>query len=63
MFRLPVLLVVAGSIALCQNSPAGETVQKTFTYKRVENIEVLADVYRLNGNNPRPVILWLHGEA
>jgi acetyl esterase/lipase len=63
MFRLPVLLAVASSIALCQSSPivGSGTSPKTFTYKRVENIDVLADVYKLDGNNPRPVILWLHG--
>jgi acetyl esterase/lipase len=63
LFRLPVLLAVATSIALCQSSPivASGTSFKTFTYKRIENIDVHADVYRLQGNNPRPVILWLHG--
>ena len=63
MFPLRVLLAVASSIALCQSNAiaANETSSKTFTYKRIENIDVLADVYRLNGNNLRPVILWLHG--
>jgi hypothetical protein len=63
MFRLPVLLAVASSIALCQSNriAADGTSPKTFTYKRIEKINVLADVYKLDGNYPRPVILWLYG--
>jgi hypothetical protein len=63
LFRLPVLLAVASSIALCQGSPivASGTSCETFSYKSIENIDVHADVYRLQGNNLRPVILWLHG--
>ena len=36
---------------------------ETFTYKRVEGIDLHADVYRLQGIDRRPVILWLHGGA
>jgi acetyl esterase/lipase len=61
MFRLLVLLAVASSIALCRKGPVAQTFPKTFAYKQVGNIDVLANVYKLDGNAPRPVILWLHG--
>ena len=35
----------------------------TFTYKRVGDCEIKADVYRLPGDDVRPVILWIHGGA
>ncbi len=65
MFRLSLLLAVASSIAVCQSSRTAEsrTSVKTFTYKRVENIDLHADVYRLPGSELRPVIFWLHGGA
>ena len=66
VFFTAVLLAVASSSALCQSTPTadGSTASvKTFVYKRVHNIEVHADVYRLQGNDRRPVILWLHGGA
>ena len=35
----------------------------TFTYKKVGDCEIKADVYRLPGDQVRPAILWLHGGA
>ncbi len=34
----------------------------TYTYKRVKNLEIKADVYRTNvGGTPSPVVIWIHG--
>ena len=35
----------------------------TFTYKRVGNLEIQADVYRPAGDAVCPVLLWIHGGA
>ena len=62
--RLSILLGVAISSALCQSSPHdSSTFHKTYIYKRIENIDLHSDVYKLQGNDRRPVILWLHGGA
>jgi acetyl esterase/lipase len=37
--------------------------RQTFTYKKVGECEIKADVYRADGNAKRPVILWIHGGA
>jgi acetyl esterase/lipase len=34
--------------------------KQTFVYKRVDNIAIKADVYRLAGDDRRPVIVWIH---
>ena len=36
---------------------------KTYVYKRVDNLEIKADVYRQPGTNTLPAILWIHGGA
>ena len=36
---------------------------RTFTYKTIGNTDIKADVYRLAGEDVRPVILWIHGGA
>ncbi len=35
----------------------------TYVYKRVGNLEIKADVYRLGGEGIRPVVVWIHGGA
>ncbi|MGE3780116.1 MAG: alpha/beta hydrolase fold domain-containing protein, partial [Pirellulaceae bacterium] len=35
--------------------------RQTFTYKTVGELPILADVYRLPGDDVRPVIVWIHG--
>ncbi len=37
--------------------------QDTYTYKLVDDHEILADVYRYPGEEIRPAIIWLHGGA
>jgi len=40
------------------------TVSKvTYTYKRVGEVDIKADVHRLPGKDVRPVIVWIHGGA
>jgi acetyl esterase/lipase len=37
--------------------------KKTFTYKRVGETEIQADVYRSAGRQVRPTLVWIHGGA
>lgn len=57
----------AGASTLClpslaQAKPAN-TKMKTFTYKKVGNLEIKADVHRADDNQTRPVMVWFHGGA
>lgn len=36
---------------------------KTFTYKKVGDLEIKADVYRMDDKVKRPVVVWIHGGA
>ncbi|MBI3858041.1 MAG: alpha/beta hydrolase fold domain-containing protein [Planctomycetes bacterium] len=36
---------------------------RTYTYKTVGDLPIKADVYRLPGDEVRPVIVWIHGGA
>jgi len=40
-----------------------EYAKDTYTYKIVNNHEILADVYRYPGEELRPTIIWIHGGA
>src|SRR5436309_4989417 len=48
-----------------QDTMAGDKmiVAKTYTYKTVGDLPIKADVYRLPGDEVRPVIVWIHGGA
>lgn len=35
----------------------------SYTYKKVKDLEIQADVYRSPGNELRPAIIWIHGGA
>jgi len=37
--------------------------KETFTYKTIGSTDIKADVYRLAGQDLRPVIMWIHGGA
>lgn len=57
---------VAGTLACgASRSRAAETEMRTqtFTYKRVGDLEIKADVYRPADQVVRPVCVWLHGGA
>ena len=36
---------------------------QTYTYKRVGNLEIKANVYRADDEKVRPVVVWIHGGA
>jgi acetyl esterase/lipase len=57
--------LAAGGLALSHWSRAGEkeVSRKTFTYKKVGDCEIKADVYATGKETIRPVILWIHGGA
>lgn len=38
-------------------------VTRTFTYKRVGDLKIRADVHRANDSKLRPVVVWIHGGA
>ena len=40
-----------------------DAAPKTYTYKTVGDLPIKADVYRLKGDEVRPVIVWIHGGA
>lgn len=60
-------LVPFWSFAIMASLLAGESraeVRKeTYTYKKVGDLEIKADVYRPEGDGPRPVVVWIHGGA
>ena len=35
----------------------------TYTYKKVGELEIRADVHRANDDVTRPVVVWIHGGA
>jgi len=45
------------------NTVAAEVRVQTYTYKRVGDLEIKADVYREDDEKIRPVIVWIHGGA
>ena len=63
-FRLGILL---GSLLITAWMPDGKArpanahSKETFTYKKVGDLEIKADVYRPAGAGPHPAIVWIHG--
>jgi acetyl esterase/lipase len=53
---------VAPAKAANTQGPA-ELEKKTYVYKVVGDLNVQADVYRKADNQPRPVLVWIHGGA
>lgn len=53
----------AGSASNQNSKVAADSnfVKQTFTYKTVGNLPIKADVYRLAGDDIKPVIVWIHG--
>ena len=59
-----VALFVALGIAHAQPASAqSQPVKTTVTYREVDGHKILLDVYRPEGNDVRPVIVWIHGGA
>ena len=40
-----------------------EVIKATVTYREVDGHKILADVYRPDDEQVRPVIVWIHGSA
>ena len=63
-FRLGFLLgslLVTAWMPVGQAQPANAHSKETFTYKKVGDLEIKADVYRPAGAGPHPAIVWIHG--
>jgi len=58
-------LAGTATLALAAATDAQETSvsTKTFTYKKVGDLEIKADVHRIDDNVKRPVVVWIHGGA
>ena len=69
----PVFVFIILTILIMTSSSTGRDIfstgekipysKNTFAYKVVNNHKILADVYRLTGNDIRPAIIWVHGGA
>jgi acetyl esterase/lipase len=49
--------------ALSTNTAGAGVRTQTYTYKRVGNLEIKANVYRADDEKVRPVVVWIHGGA
>lgn len=58
-----VVATAASQPAVSRPISAELFVKQTFTYKSVDNIAIQADVFRLPGNERRPVLVWIHPGA
>jgi acetyl esterase/lipase len=58
-------LQLAGGLAVPAPSllRAQEPSSHTYTYKKVDGLEIKADVYRADDNERRPIVVWIHGGA
>ena len=54
------LFLLVPSIVRAADKPLNKT---THVYKTVGDVKVEADVYRPEGNEARPVVVWIHGGA
>src|SRR4029078_2923555 len=62
--QLLVAVAVFGLITMANSQPNDNyTVPTTHTYKTVATLPIKADMYRLPGDDVRPVIVWIHGGA
>ena len=61
------LLCIATTVSILastQHAAAEDQItMKTYTYKKVGDLEIKADVYRVNDETIRPVVVWIHGGA
>ena len=56
---LTVILMTAGS----GSADEPKSIMKTYTYKKVGDLEIKAEVHRADDDRTRPVVVWIHGGA
>src|SRR5262249_36915880 len=64
-FLLAGLMGIGSEADMSITTAAGakDAAPKTYVYKTVNGLNIQADVYRLPGDDVRPVIVWIHGGA
>lgn len=53
-------IILTGLLA---GTATADVRMRTYTYKRVDNLEIKANVYRSDDKKVRPVVVWIHGGA
>jgi acetyl esterase/lipase len=65
--RLFCLRLIAASLFVASpvfaDEPKPKVSVKTYTYKKVGDLEIKADVHRADDATTRPVLVWIHGGA
>ena len=56
-------LAAAGAASLAWPRTAAAVEKRTFTYKKVGDVEIEADVYNAAPGARRPTVVWIHGGA
>ena len=56
-------VVLALPFSLYSSGIDNQILHRTFTYKKVGDLEIKADVLRTNDDKVRPVVVWIHGGA
>jgi acetyl esterase/lipase len=60
LWSIVIILILSG----CQaNKDKTEMIKKTYTYKKVGDLEIRLDVHRANDKNKRKAVVWIHGGA
>jgi acetyl esterase/lipase len=60
IFTFGILITLSWSTTWAEAAPLSKS---THVYRTVDGVDVAADVYRPDGNERRPVVVWIHGGA
>src|ERR1043165_5705661 len=60
---LSLSIIALGFICSCTRANEKAATPTTYTFKTVHDLKIQADVYRVPGEEIRPVIVWIHGGA
>ena len=59
-----ITIIIIIFLSGCQVPDDGtEIIMKTYTFKKVGDLEIKADVHRANDTTIRPAVVWIHGGA
>jgi acetyl esterase/lipase len=61
--RLPLVLSLLTALAFPLGHAKAETATRTFTYKKVGDLDIHLDVHREDDELIRPLAVWIHGGA